>query len=118
MLFRSDSARGIILAGEHADAVGRTINLGFGSETTIAELARIVARAAGRPDAPVEHVEGRPGDVLRLYADMTQARELLGYAPAITLEDGLGRLLAWYREQGASPESLLEREIVRNWIPA
>jgi UDP-glucose 4-epimerase len=114
----SDSARGIILAGEHPDAVGRTINLGFGAETTIAELARIVAKATGRADAVVERVEGRPGDVLRLYADMTQARELLGYAPSITLEDGLGRLLAWYREQGVDPETLLEREVVRNWIPA
>ncbi len=114
----SDSARGIALAGTHPDAVGRTINLGFGAETTVAELARIVARAAGRPDAAVEHVEGRPGDVLRLYADMTQARQLLGYAPSITLEEGLGRLLAWYREQGVDPVTLLEREIVRNWIPA
>ena len=114
----SDSARGIVLAGEHPDAVGRTINLGFGTETTVDALARIVARVAGRPDADVEHVEGRPGDVLRLYADMTQARVLLGYAPSITLEDGLGRLLAWYREQGVDPETLLEREVVRNWIPA
>ncbi len=114
----SDSARGIVLAGNHPDAVGRTINLGFGSETTIAALAGIVAKAAGRPDAAVERVEGRPGDVLRLYADMTQARELLGYQPSITLEDGLGRLLAWYREQGVDPATLLEREVVRNWIPA
>ncbi|MGE0391942.1 MAG: NAD-dependent epimerase/dehydratase family protein [Vicinamibacterales bacterium] len=114
----SDSARGIVLAGEHPDAVGRTINLGFGAETTVDALARIVAKAAGRPDAVVEHVEGRPGDVLRLYADMTQARVLLGYAPSITLEDGLGRLLAWYREQGVDPETLLEREVVRNWLPA
>lgn len=114
----SDSARGIVLAGNHPDAVGRTINLGFGSETTIAALAGIVSKAAGRPDAAVERVEGRPGDVLRLYADMTQARELLGYQPSITLEDGLGRLLAWYREQGVDPATLLEREVVRNWIPA
>jgi len=114
----SDSARGIILAGEHPDAIGRTINLGFGAETTIAELARLVAAVAGRPAATVEHVEGRPGDVLRLYADMAQARELLGYAPVITLEEGLGRLLAWYRELGVAPETLLEREVVRNWVPA
>ncbi len=113
----SDSARGILLAGDHQAAVGRTINLGYGAETTIADLARVVASAAGRPGAPVEHVEGRPGDVLRLYADMTQARELLGHQPVIGLEDGLARLLAWYREQGVDPETLLEREVVRNWMP-
>ena len=113
----SDSARGILLAGDHPAAVGRTINLGYGAETTVSELARVVAKAAGRPEALVEHVEGRPGDVLRLYADMTEARELLGYQPAIGLEDGLARLLAWYREQGADPRTLLEREVVRNWMP-
>ena len=113
----SDSARGILLAGDHPAAVGRTINLGYGAETTVSELARVVAKAAGRPEAPVEHVEGRPGDVLRLYADMTQARELLGYQPAIGLEEGLARLLAWYREQGADPRTLLETEVVRNWMP-
>ncbi|MEQ1895979.1 MAG: NAD-dependent epimerase/dehydratase family protein [Vicinamibacterales bacterium] len=113
----SDSARGILLAGDHPAAVGRTINLGFGAETTVAELARLVAKAAGRPGAPVEHVEGRPGDVLRLYADMTEARDLLGYQPAIGLEEGLARLLAWYRDQGADPAALLEREVVRNWMP-
>ncbi len=114
----SDSARGIILAGRHPDAVGRTINLGFGAETTIADLAGVVARVAGRPDAAVEHVEGRPGDVLRLYADMTHARELLGYAPTVSLEEGLTRLLQWYRDQGVDAATLLEREVVRNWIPA
>ena len=113
----SDSARGILLAGDHPSAVGRTINLGFGAETTVEELARVVAKAVGRPGAPVEHVEGRPGDVLRLYADMTQARELLGYQPVIGLEDGLARLLAWYREQDVDPRTLLEAEVVRNWMP-
>lgn len=114
----SDSARGILLAGSHPDAVGRTINLGFGAETTVRELARTVATVAGHPDAAVEHVEGRPGDVLRLYADMSQAKTLLGYEPTIGLRDGLTRLLAWYREQGVDPAVLLEREVVRNWMPA
>lgn len=114
----SDSARGILLAGSHPDAIGRTINLGFGTETTVRDLARAVAAAAGRPDADVEHVEGRPGDVLRLYADMSQAKQLLGYEPTIGLREGLTRLLAWYREQGVDPAILLEREVVRNWMPA
>ncbi len=114
----SDSARGILLAGSHPDAIGRTMNLGFGAETTVSDLARAVAEAAGRPDAAVEHVEGRPGDVLRLYADMSQAKQLLGYEPTIGLREGLTRLLAWYREQGVDPAILLEREVVRNWMPA
>jgi len=111
----SDTAAGILLAGEHDAAVGDTINLGFGREVTINDLAAQIAQATGRPDAPVEHDIRRPGDVLRLYADVTHARESLGYAPHVTLREGLGRLLAWYHEQGASPETLLQAEVVHNW---
>lgn len=111
----SDSAAGIILAGEHPAAVGQTINLGFGAEVTIKDLAAEVARAVGGPGSAIQHDEPRPGDVLRLYADMSQAARLLGYRPSVTLAEGLGRLLAWYRAQPATPEQLLEHEIVRNW---
>ena len=111
----SDSARGIILAGTTAAAVGRTINLGSGSELTVNDLARTVAEITGRPDAAIVHDEPRPGDVLRLYADMSQARLLLGYEPRIPLADGLRQLLSWYRAQNVSPEVLLRDEVVRNW---
>lgn len=111
----SDSARGIILAGTAAAAVGRTINLGSGSELTVNDLARTVAEITGRPDAAIVHDEPRPGDVLRLYADMSQARSLLGYEPRIPLADGLRQLLSWYRAQNVSPEVLLRDEVVRNW---
>jgi UDP-glucose 4-epimerase len=111
----SDSARGIILAGTTAAAVGRTINLGSGSELTVNDLARTVAEIAGRPDAAIVHDEPRPGDVLRLYADMSQARSLLGYEPRIPLADGLRQLLSWYRAQNVSPEELLRDEVIRNW---
>jgi len=111
----SDSARGIILAGTTAAAVGRTINLGSGSELTVNDLARTVAEITGRPDAAIVHDEPRPGDVLRLFADMSQARSLLGYEPRIPLADGLRQLLSWYRAQNVSPEELLRNEVIRNW---
>lgn len=111
----SDSARGIILAGTTAAAVGRTINLGSGVELSINELAKAVAEIAARPDAEIVHDQPRPGDVLRLYADMSQARSLMGYQVRIPLAEGLAQLLAWYRAQNASPEELLRNEIVRNW---
>jgi len=111
----SDSARGIILAGTAATAVGRTLNLGSGSELSINDLARAVAEITERPGAEVVHDEARPGDVLRLYADMSQAKSLLGYEPQVQLEHGLAMLLDWYRSQNASPEQLLQQEVVRNW---
>jgi len=111
----SDTAAGILLAGEHPNAVGDTINLGSGSEVTINDLARQIAAVTGRPSAALQHDRPRPGDVLRLYADMSHARDTLGFAPSVPLSQGLESLLAWYRSQNASPEELLEREIVHNW---
>jgi UDP-glucose 4-epimerase len=111
----SDSARGIILAGARDTAVGRTINLGSGHEVAINDLASAVAQTTGRRDAQVLHDDPRPGDVLRLCADMSQARDLLGYEARISLAEGLTHLLEWYRAQGASPDELLRNEVVRNW---
>ena len=116
--FVTDTARGILLAGEHPSAVGETINVGSGSEVTINDLARAVAAEAGRPDAEIVHERPRPGDVPRLVADVSRAKALLGYQPSVSLSEGLQRLLEWYRSQGVSPEELLEKEIVHNWVPA
>jgi UDP-glucose 4-epimerase len=111
----SDSARGIILAGTTAVAIGRTLNLGSGFELSINELARTIAEITDTPDAEIVHEEARPGDVLRLYADMSHAKALLGYAPQVRLEQGLAQLLDWYKKQNVPPEQLLRDEVVRNW---
>jgi len=114
----SDTANGILLAGEHPLAVGETINVGSGSEVTINDLARRVAIEAGCPDAIVEHDRPRPGDVPRLVADVARARAVLGYQPQVSLSEGLQRLLRWYLDQHKTPEELLEQEILHNWVPA
>ena len=115
--FVSDTAAGILLAGEHPKAVGETINIGSGADVTIADLAKTVAAVTGRPNAEIVHDEPRPGDVFRLIADVSRARTLLGFSPRVTMSEGLQRLLQWYRDQQKSPEELLEQEVVRNWIP-
>jgi UDP-glucose 4-epimerase len=111
----SDTAAGILAAGSCDDAVGETVNLGSGFEISINDLAAQVRSALELPDAIVEHVEPRPGDVLRLFADVSKARRLFGYAPAVTFGNGLALLREWYRAQDTPPEVLLENEIVRNW---
>jgi UDP-glucose 4-epimerase len=113
--FVDDTARGILLSGLADRAVGETINLGQGSELSINELAIEVGRVVGREDAPVIHDRPRPGDVLRLYADSTKARELLGFKTTVTLSEGLARLKQWYEGLDTKPVQLLESEITHNW---
>jgi len=114
--FVEDTARGIIEIGLSELAVGRTVNLGSGHEITINDLAGEVARLVGRGEAEIVHDEQRPGDVLRLYAEVALARELVGFAPRVGLAEGLARLKEWYLAQGTPAEDLLAQEKVRNWL--
>ncbi len=112
----SDTARGIFLAGTNDDAIGKTINIGSGEETSINDLAAEIARVLDKPGAELVHDTPRPGDVLRLYADSTQAHELLGFQPQITLHDGLAKLRDWYTGSGRDAETLLAQEVTHNWL--
>jgi UDP-glucose 4-epimerase len=112
--FVADTARGIILAATSDDAVGRTLNLGSGREIAIRDLAAAIASATQR-HVRIEHDAPRPGDVMRLCADVSRARQLLGFVSHVSLTEGLGRLLEWYQTRDKSPEQLLEDEVTRNW---
>ena len=52
---------------------------------------------------------------MRLYADSKQARALLGFAPEVSLSEGLTRLRDWYLASGVDPRELLRQEITHNW---
>jgi len=112
-----DMANGILSAGITDAAVGETINLGSGSEISINDLAVQVKTVLELPNTIVTHEAPRPGDTLRLYADISKARRLLNFEPTVTLQEGLVNLRDWYLSLGQSPETLLEQEVVHNWEP-
>jgi UDP-glucose 4-epimerase len=70
------------------DAVGEAYNVGSGSQITIGALARKVQGLTG-DDAAIDHVDPRPGDIDESLADVSKARERLGYEPTTTLDEGL-----------------------------
>jgi UDP-glucose 4-epimerase len=82
-------------------ASGEVFNIGSGRSTTINELAETLAGVAapGRVLHPIHH-PARAGDVRHSCADISKARQILGYAPAVKLADGLARTHAWWRESG------------------
>jgi len=85
-----DVVRANLLAAT-TDAVGTAYNIGTGTETSIETLAETVQSIADT-DSPIIHGEPRPGDIDRSCADITRARERLGYEPGISLEEGLQTL--------------------------
>lgn len=83
---------------------GKAINLGSGERISINALVDAVLRAQGRDRSGgvVEYGPARPGDQRHMSADLSLAREVLGFQPAVSLDDGLERTLAWARGQAAS----------------
>jgi UDP-glucose 4-epimerase len=111
----SDTARGILLAGQNDQAIGETINLGSGAEVDINTLAEEVAKLLGHTEAKVQRGKARAGDVLRLLADSSKAQQLLNYKACISLQTGLSFLHRWYLDKQQNLEHLLKEEIVYNW---
>lgn len=71
-------------------------NIGAGSRTTLENTLRIVGDLAGRP-VDVVYQQSARGDVRDTGADSTRAREVLGFEPTISLEDGLAAEFDWLR---------------------
>ena len=111
-----DTARGILLAGISEKALGNTINLGQGKEIKVCDLANKIKAVTGKLDTRIVFDEPRPGDVLRLLADSTKAKKLLGFTPQIDLLEGLEKLCRWYANMEQKPRTLLEKEVRHNWL--
>lgn len=76
------------------DGVDGVYNIGGGSRVTLSEVLATLGKIAGR-EIEVDRLGDQPGDVQHTEADTTLAREKLGYAPKVALEDGLRRQYAW-----------------------
>lgn len=90
------------LALETPAAAGEVFNIGSGTASTVREIAERVAEVLGKKHLHPE-ITGkyRVGDIRHCFADISKAREMLGYAPRVTLEDGLAELAAWLEGQAA-----------------
>jgi len=94
---------GNLLAGASAAAAGRVFNLASDRAVSVNYLLHEMARHLGvPPDATYE--PSRPGDIRDSLADITAAREVLGFTPAVSFEDGLERTVAAFRDHQRIPE--------------
>ena len=80
-------------------AGGEIFNIGSGRETRIVDMAKAINDITGNP-AGVEFRPPRNWDSVKTRrADISKAREIVGYAPATTLEDGLRTLYQWFKDK-------------------
>jgi UDP-glucose 4-epimerase len=95
-VFVGDVARANLLAAERR--VTGAFNVGTGVETDVNRLYASLARAAGS-SAPAVHAEARLGEQRRSCVDPAAAGRALGWRPEVSLDDGLARTLAWFRQR-------------------
>ena len=94
--FVGNVVQGNLLAGEAKGVAGRIINLADGRRTTLLQLLELLAKLLGVPANP-NFQPPRVGDVRESLADISLARQLLGYEPATSLEEGLAQTVDYYR---------------------
>ena len=95
-IYVDDLCRGIAQAMTSA-VRGVVAHLGSGVETTVSEVAEMVAARFGS-SVPLDFQPPRPGDIERTFADITFARETFGFAPSTQLGTGLDRTVSWFQE--------------------
>ncbi len=108
-----DIARACQLALETTEAVGHAVNIGSGEPHAVRDVAGMVAGALGK-----EHLEAeisgkyRVGDIRHCFADISLARRLLGYAPSVSLREGVVELGQWLEGHHALDQvDLANREL-------
>jgi UDP-glucose 4-epimerase len=81
-----------LLACRADAAVGHAINIACGVRTSLLELVAAINRSLGTDIQPI-HEPARTGDIKHSLADITCARELLGFEPSISFDEGLARTI-------------------------
>jgi UDP-N-acetylglucosamine/UDP-N-acetyl-alpha-D-glucosaminouronate 4-epimerase len=93
---------GVLRACEAPRASGEVINVATAGRISLNRLFEEMRRLIGADVQPA-YAEGRAGDVRDSQAEISKARDLLGYQPIVSFEDGLRQTVEWYRSVGATP---------------
>jgi UDP-glucose 4-epimerase len=97
-VFTEDVARANLLAGA-SDVSGEVFNIGTGTETSLRQLATMLIRVMGHGLEPEFGPARTVNSVTRRLADVTLAAERLDWKAEVSLEEGLRRLVSWWRKQ-------------------
>ncbi len=90
-----DVARACRLALERGEADGRVVNVGSGRSVSVLEIFEELRLVLGSDVEPQVTGQVRAGDIRHCFADISLARELLGFEPRVALEDGMRELAGW-----------------------
>lgn len=90
-----DCVQANLMACQEAEAAGEIFNIASGRRTAINDLYDRIAGLLGKGNRPIYEAP-RQGDVRHSLADISKAKNLLGYEPRYTIDQGLGEAIGWY----------------------
>jgi len=114
-----DVVHALVMAMENGRANFETVNVGSGRALSVFEMATIMIRLAGIDLEPRIIGKYRVGDIRHCYADLTKARQILGYTPTVSFEEGINEFSDWARDKpsedrlGAATAELEQRGLYR-----
>jgi UDP-N-acetylglucosamine/UDP-N-acetyl-alpha-D-glucosaminouronate 4-epimerase len=94
-IFVENVVQANLLACEAQNCAGRVFNVGTGDRNTLNETLRLLEKISRKKTA-AKYEPPRSGDILHSQADITEARNALGYDPKISFEEGLRQTWEWY----------------------
>lgn len=95
-VYVEDTCRAVMAALEKDEAVGNVINVGTGTDTSVAAIAEMILSMTDSKSV-ITHTPPRPGQVDCHIAANRQARTLLGWEPTVHLAEGMARTVEWYK---------------------
>lgn len=94
----SDVVNANLLAAATEEAKGKIVNIGTGTEISILDLAFMILRLCNCGLNPV-FSDPKPGDIRRLVADVSLAKEIMSYKPKVPLKNGVLNYISWYKTE-------------------
>jgi UDP-glucose 4-epimerase len=98
--FVTNLTDGMLLAAEHQERIDGPMNIAGGEEVAIRDLVqKIVELTESRSRVEMGALPYRPNEIWRMRGDATRAREVLGWRPRVSLDEGLKITVEWFRDQ-------------------
>jgi UDP-glucose 4-epimerase len=86
------------LAANMKEAHGEAVNISTKNAVTVNTVVNVIRKLMGKENIKPVYAPPRPGDIKHSLADITRAKEVIGYEPFISFEEGITKAIDWYRE--------------------
>lgn len=102
LIFARDTAQAAIDIYLTQTSRNQVVNVASGVELSVNHLVKTVLQLMGKPDHPVVHLAPRIGDLRRHCGGVERAKKLWGFAPKVSIEEGLAETVRWYQNTMAA----------------